>query len=121
MIYAQQPEDLHELFKAGVNNKDIDGLMALYESDSLTIDLDGNRVEGVEALRAMLTGLVSAIEHMEGTTRKVIVHGDYALLSATFRGKLAGSPGEITGSSGEVARRQPDGTWRFLIDDPAFA
>ncbi|MEH1127229.1 YybH family protein [Micromonospora sp. CPCC 206061] len=116
MTYAQRPEDLHELFKEGVNNKDVDALMALYEPDSLTVGLDGSRLEGEQALRAMLTGLVATIDHLDGNTRKVIVHGDYALMSAAF----TGNGGAFSGNSGELARRQPDGGWRFLIDDPTF-
>ncbi|MCW6007201.1 nuclear transport factor 2 family protein [Micromonospora sp. CPCC 205371] len=117
MTYARRPQDLHELFMKGVNTKDVDALMALYEPDSLTLGLDGSRLEGDAALRAMLTGLVDAVDHLDGGTRKVIVHGDYALMSATF----TANGGAVSGNSGEVARRQPDGSWRFLIDDPTFA
>lgn len=116
MTYARSPEDLHELFMEGVNNKDVDALMALYEPESLTLGLDGGRLEDEQALRAMLTGLVAAVDRLDGGTRKVIVHGDYALMSATF----TGNGGALSGTSGEVARRQPDGGWRFLIDDPTF-
>ena len=34
MMYAQQPEELHQLFVAGVNAHDIDALLALYVQDS---------------------------------------------------------------------------------------
>jgi len=64
----------------------------------------------------MLTGLVGMVDRLDGETRKVIVHGDYALMSATFNA----NGGAVSGTTGEMARRQPDGTWRFLIDDPAF-
>jgi hypothetical protein len=37
-------------------------------------------------------------------------------MSATFNA----NGGVVSGTTGEVAHRQPDGTWRFLIDDPAF-
>lgn len=116
MSNAKQPEDLHRLFLDGVNDKDVDALLALYEADSVTLGLDGRRLTDQDALRAMLTGFVGMVDRLDGETRKVIVHGDYALMSATF----TGNGGQITGVSGEVARRQPDGTWRFLIDDPTF-
>jgi hypothetical protein len=34
--------------------------------------------------------------------------------------RLMGAEGEmtLTGTTAEVARRQPDGTWRWVIDDP---
>ncbi|MGN9909576.1 YybH family protein [Phytohabitans sp. LJ34] len=116
MSNAKQPEDLHRLFLDGVNDKDVDALLALYEPDSVTLDMDGRRLTDQAALRAMLTGFVEMVDRLDGETRKVIVHGDYALMSAAF----TGNGGQIAGVSGEVARRQPDGTWRFLIDDPSF-
>jgi ketosteroid isomerase-like protein len=32
-----------------------------------------------------------------------------------------GTKVETQGRSAEVARRQPDGSWRFVIDAPTFA
>jgi ketosteroid isomerase-like protein len=29
-----------------------------------------------------------------------------------------GQPVEVRGKAIEVVRRQPDGTWRFILDDP---
>ncbi|WP_173062496.1 YybH family protein [Phytohabitans houttuyneae] len=116
MSNAQRPEDLHQLFVDGVNRKDVDALLALYEPDSVTIGLDGTRHADHASLGAMLSGLLAAVDRIEGETRKVVVHGDHALMSASFRAV----GGELAGVSGEVAHRQPDGTWRFLIDDPTF-
>ena len=55
------------------------------------------------------------------TTRKVVQVEDTALLVADwqFHGTAADSSDVTTsGSSIEVARRQPDGNWRYLIDLP---
>lgn len=48
--------------------------------------------------------------------------GDVALLSNRWHMTLGPSDGEragLEGTSTEVARRQPDGSWRYVIDDPA--
>jgi ketosteroid isomerase-like protein len=45
--------------------------------------------------------------------------GDVALLRSHWRlaiSGLDGKPMEITGKGVQVARRQPDGSWRYLID-----
>jgi ketosteroid isomerase-like protein len=55
------------------------------------------------------------------TTRKVVHVEDTALLVADwgFHGTAAdGCDVSTSGSSIEVARRQPDGSWRYLIDLP---
>jgi len=41
----------------------------------------------------------------------VIRHGDLALTSTRLPGG---------GATAEVARRQPDGSWRWVIDQPAL-
>jgi ketosteroid isomerase-like protein len=123
MMSAQQPEELHRLFVECVNAHNIDGLLALYEQDSTVADLEGRPLRGIDSLRAFLLGFLSAVKQIDGATRKVLVAGDIALLSSTYHATLTAYNGEttsITGTSAEVARRQPDGTWRFLIDDPQF-
>ncbi|MEJ3749775.1 SgcJ/EcaC family oxidoreductase [Actinomycetes bacterium KLBMP 9797] len=120
---AHSPEELHQLFAAGVNDKDVEALVELYEPDSVTVDLQGNRLDGEAALRAMLAGLCAGVDRLEGTTRRAIVHGDLALTSSAFHGTGTGPDGKptaLSGTSAEIARRQPDGTWRFVIDDPSF-
>ena len=69
----------------------------------------------------MLTGLVSIVDHIEGETRRVTVRDDLALLSGGWRATGTGPDGQpaaLTGTNTEIARRQPDGSWRFVIDDP---
>ncbi len=123
VMFTDQPGDLHQLFMAGVNAHDIEALLALYEPDSTAVDLGGNSLSGLDNLRAFLTGFLSVAREIEGGTRKVLVAGDMALMSSSWKVVLAtpdGGTAIAMGTSAEVARRQPDGTWRFLIDDPQF-
>ena len=53
--------------------------------------------------------------------RIVVVNGDLALLVSDHSVAMTGADGKPTTISGrgtEVVRRQPDGTWRFVIDNP---
>lgn len=120
---ATEPAELHTLFEAAINDKDADALLALYEPDGVAIHLDGTSRTGRPALRTMIDELLATIEHIEGETRKVLVAGDVALLSASWRARLttADGDGQASGTTAEVARRQPDGAWRWVIDDPLFA
>ena len=123
MVSARQPEELHQLFAACVNAHDVDALLALYEHDSTAADLEGHTILGTDNLRAFLFGFLSIVKQIDGGTRKVLISGDIALLSSTWQAVLAAPDGKIatvTGTSAEVARRQSDGAWRFLIDDPQF-
>ena len=118
---ATEPAELHTLFEAAVNGKDADALLALYEPEGVAVHLDGTTRTGRDELRTMVAELLSTIEHIEGETRKVLVAGDIALMSAGWRARLTGPDGgEATGTTAEVARKQPDGTWRWVVDDPMF-
>lgn len=116
---ATEPAELHELFAAAINDKDADALVALYEPTGTAMHLDGSTRTGEPALRAMVEDLLATIDHIDGKTRKVIATDDIALMSATWHARLANSE-EAGGTTAEVARRQPDGTWRWVIDDPVF-
>lgn len=120
---AQRPEDLHHLFVAAVNAHDVEALLALYEDQATAADLEGHSIQGKDTLRTFLLSFLATVKQIEGTTRKAMMAGDIALLSSTWRADFAGQDGSVAsvpGTSAEVARRQPDGTWRFLIDDPQF-
>ena len=50
------------------------------------------------------------------TTRHAVVMDDIALLSNDWR--FAGAGMELASRTSEVARRQPDGNWKYVIDHP---
>ena len=54
------------------------------------------------------------------TTRYSVEQGDIALLSNVWKFELDGSEA-ATAITAEVARRQPDGSWRYVIDNPYAA
>lgn len=122
-MFAQHPDELHQLFVSGVNAHDMNALMDLYENNSTTVDLEGHLLHSTEDLRAFLVGFLSVVKQLDGKTRRIIVADELALTSSTWSAVIATPDGQVleaTGTSTEVARRQADGTWRFVIDDPRF-
>jgi uncharacterized protein (TIGR02246 family) len=123
LLPATTLEQLHVLFVDAVNTHDLDALLDLYEPDPIGADLDGNALRGATAMRQFLADFLAVAQSIEATTRKVIATDDIGLLSSRWLARVRTSDGEdliAEGSSAEVARRQADGTWRFLIDDPLF-
>ena len=97
---------------------------ALYDTAGIAVQLDGSEAVGEPAMRAMFDALTGAIRHIDGTTRKLFVSGDIALSSATWTAEITlpdGSTVMQEGTTAEVSRREPDGSWRVVIDDPLFA
>ncbi len=108
--------DIHPSVEAGVNNQDLDGLMALYAPDAAMVLPDGSTITGAEAIRDQWAGLLAMKGQMTLRSRYVIEAGDLAILSNNWT-YTAGDQtvGAITA---EVARRQADGGWLYVIDHP---
>ena len=119
---AGRPEELHRLWAESFNAGDRAGLASLYEPEARIVPRpDQEAVVGIQAVRAVLQDFLSQGGKIEIETRSAIQAGEIALLRSRWRftgTKPDGTPIDATHSSSEVARRQPDGTWRYLIDQP---
>ena len=103
---AKTPNDLEKLFVARANAGDVEGLLALYQQDAV-IGTDREFV-GRSQLREFFVHYLSDSPKLsESVQFPAIVVGDIALTSSRH------DNGDI---SVEVARRQPDGSWRWIID-----
>ena len=112
MDRAANPEDLSRLILDRLNAGDVEGLVALYEPDAVLVLPDGRVATGAEEIRATYAALVAGRPRFEpGTPRPTLRSGDLALTSTRL------TNGVLTA---EVARRQPDGAWRWVLDHPAF-
>lgn len=121
---AASPGELHTLFLDCVRRRDHEGLMALYASDCAGSDLDGNILPDRAAISEFTAGFLAIVGELTATTRTVRVAGATALLSSDWHATVEPGNGtlvEAGGRSAEVARRQPDGSWLFVIDTPVFA
>jgi ketosteroid isomerase-like protein len=112
---------MHRLFEQGFNAGDIDALMALYEPESALIPQPGTVVEGPAAIRESLVWFLDRRGRITLDTKLVVRVGDLAFLanrwSLTGGTMPDGSPAELGATTAEVARRQHDGTWLYVIDN----
>lgn len=111
-----QAGDLHPRVQAALNDGDVDGLVELYEPDARMVRDDGSVAEGLDAIRDVWAGLVALGGQISMTTRYVVETGDTALLSNSWTFEVEGT--SFSGVTAEVARRQADGSWLYLIDNP---
>lgn len=116
-----KPEDMNAAFAEAFNSGDIENLMTLYEPGAVLVPRPGLVVEGTEAIRAALQELLALKGDMRSDNQYALVHGDIALLRAKVHLVGTGSDGgrlEINNHTTEVVRRQPDGTWLYILDHP---
>jgi uncharacterized protein (TIGR02246 family) len=118
---AQNPKALDVLFEQALNAGDPDALLALYEPNASFTSQPGHTVNGAAAIREAIAGFLS-LKPTIALDTKVLGEADgIALMTSRWRLRGTGPDGaavELTGDSAEVARRQPEGSWRFVIDTP---
>jgi ketosteroid isomerase-like protein len=108
---AARPEDLGRFFVERANAGDVEGLVELYEPDAVLAFPPGNVSTGTQAIRRAFNDLVaSGVRLTPGAPQPTLQVGDLALTSTHLDG------GDATA---EIARRQPDGTWLWVIDQPS--
>jgi ketosteroid isomerase-like protein len=78
---------------------------------------DGTVAAGLDEIRAVWTDLVAYGGRIRMVTRYALESRDLALLSNEWTLELDGNP-VASGATAEVARRQNDGSWRYVIDNP---
>jgi len=100
---------------------DVDGILRTYEPGAVVVGEPGAPVSGTPALRAMFGGFIAAKAHFTFLGHEVIQADEIALHLTPWRMTGVapdGSPLSAGGLSVAVLRRQPDGRWLMVIDDP---
>ncbi len=109
---AKEPNDLEKFFVARANAGDIEGLLALYEADATLVSDDGKVAEGLSQIRKFFEKFLSNRPQLSPSIQAAaLCSGDLALTSSKL------SNGNITA---EIARRQSDGNWLWVVDQFAF-
>ncbi|WP_037607233.1 YybH family protein [Streptacidiphilus rugosus] len=110
---AHRPEDLTRLFVERANAGDAAGIAALYEEDAVMAYPAGSLTVGRAAIQALWEKVLAhAPTFQPETPLPTLVSGDLALTSTP--------PRDGSGARAQVVRRQPDGTWLRVLDQPEF-
>jgi|SRR5450755_1101769 uncharacterized protein (TIGR02246 family) len=110
---AMSPEDITRLFVERSNAGDADGVAALYEEDAVLGYPPGSQTAGREAIRALWAKVLAGAPHFEPEVPlPTLISGELALTSTP--------PRDGAGARAQVVRRQPDGSWLRVLDQPEF-
>lgn len=113
------PGEVNAAFADGFNRRDVDAMLALYDPDGAVVEMDGTTSVGHEEVRDHLQRLVGLGGRMVSTNLTAIILGDIALVTAEWVITDTVVAPRMNGRSAEVLRLQPDGSWAYLIDQPA--
>ena len=118
---ARRPEEVDAIFVKAFNAGDLDAVVALYEPGAALTPAPGKTVVGAAAIREALAGFLAMKPTMRLTARVLGESNDLALVSGRWELEGSGPDGKavvLRGQSVEVVRRQSDGRWLFVIDNP---
>jgi len=121
-IPVRQPSELYDRFALAFNNGDVDTIMTLFDEAGQTVPFPGQPpVIGLPAIRALMQQCLALRPQIRYESVNVLQADEIALLTTEWRLTLRlpdSYPQEQSGKGIQVARRQPDGSWRLLIDNP---
>jgi uncharacterized protein (TIGR02246 family) len=115
------PEQVLESIVAGINSGDLESLMPLYESEAAFATQPGSLAAGAAGIRDALNGFISMKGKLDLQVTRVLEVDDLALVVGVWSFHGTGPDGEpvrLAANNADVLRRQEDGTWRFVIDNP---
>ena len=118
---AISPEQANQLLAEAINSGDLEAAVALYEADATLSPEPGQAVTGAAAIREVFGGFIAMKPTLNIETLASAIVGDTALTQDKWNLKATGSDGspiDLGGQSTKVIRRQPDGSWKFVIDIP---
>jgi uncharacterized protein (TIGR02246 family) len=119
---AHTPEEAHALLVAAFNAGDPDAFVQVYEQDAaLIVPPDEVLVNGREEIRKAIEPTFALAPKAEIEVLKKVQSDGLALTQARWR--LVGTDPEgqtvtLTGDGAIVSRRQPDGSWLIVLDNP---
>jgi ketosteroid isomerase-like protein len=116
------PEDLLNSQVEEFNKGNINFLLTLYEKDACFASEPGQVINVLNNIRLTLQRFINMGARLEAKVKRVIHASDLALLitewSITGTEPADGTPITLTGRGTIVLRRQADGTWLMVIENP---
>lgn len=117
----RDPAVLHEAFCNACNAGDLEALLTLYEAEAVIAELTGELTTGTKAISDHIANLLSLRPSMRILSSRTVIAGDLAQSSSHWTCEAVtpdGSHIQLEYRGSELSRRQPDGSWRIVIDNP---
>src|SRR5262245_20457719 len=118
---ATTPQQVLETIVTGINTGNLESLMPLYENGAAFATPPGSLAHGASGIGEALTGFISMQGTLDLEVTRVLEVDDLALVTGVWSYDGTGPDGEpvrLEAKNADVLRRQADGTWRFVIDNP---
>lgn len=121
MTELKDPREAVKASEVAIKAGDVDSMVNLYEPEAMFVSAPGQAATGSEATRQTIAGFLAAKPRFELNIGSFHQAADLALES--YEWKLEGTdrdgmPMVLSGTGSAVLRRQADGRWLYVIDNP---
>lgn len=111
-----------EIFVKAMNEGDLDKVMSLYATDAVFVQEPGKPViTGLSNLREVIKEFIAIKPKLNVELKQFVEAGDVAFFTVKWELSGASPDGEeisLSAYDGNVVKRQEDGTWKTVIDNP---
>jgi len=120
---ALQPDDSSRILVQAIECGDIDTVVSLYERDAILFSKSGRLMHGLDAIRENNLGLIALKPTFTVDFITATISADGMLATNRMKAELSwndkdGNPKKGSVDTLEVLRKQADGSWLYVIDDP---
>ncbi len=111
-----------ELFQEAMNEGDLEKAMALYDDNAVFVQEPGKpAISGLDNIREVIRNFQSIKPELKVEVMQFVEAGDVAFF--TLKWEIMGTSTEgdeihMSSYDGNVVKRQPDGSWKTIIDNP---
>lgn len=118
---TSDPFDLITQLVTAMNAQDLETALTLFEPGASFVMKPGVVVNGTAGIRQALEGFMALKPTLTIEAQQIVQAGDVAQYCARWSIKgidPTGAAVQLGGRSSSILRRQPDGRWLFLVDNP---
>ena len=120
-MFVSKPEDFHPVWAEAFNSGNKEAVLAFFEEEATMVAQPGQVVKGKALIAQVLDGFLALGAKMEVKPKVVVQNDEIAIMISDWQLKgrdPQGQPIELTGQTSDVLRRQADGRWLLVIDNP---
>lgn len=118
------PAEAVKYFRSCIVNGDLQGALSCFDKNAAYIDRGGQEITGLENIEKSMEHLCTWKPQITGSKHRVTIVGDHAIWVDKWSLKAMmpdGNQVEMTGATSCMMKKNDDGVWLWLVDNPFAA
>ncbi|MNJ98259.1 SnoaL-like domain protein [compost metagenome] len=108
-------------FRHCIKNGDVTGALSCFHAQAVYIDRDGKELRGLDEIQSAMNNICALKLDIKGGTPHIAVVDDLAMWLDQWEmtgNTPEGHPIKMTGHTSCVMKRNEDGNWLWIVDNP---